>query len=66
MSGVAQISTDSYGVTIIVHQDLYTVQSEYALVQCVALNLQMSRGISMDFTSKHGGIGNLENQSSVV
>lgn len=66
MSGGAQGSTISHGVTKSVHQDVFTVPSDYALAHCVASEFQMSRGIARVFRSKFTGIGNSEHQRSVV
>lgn len=43
-----------HGVTRTVHQDLFSVPSEYALANCVASDLQMTRGIARVFKSKYG------------
>lgn len=66
MSGVTQGSTISHGVTKSVHQDIFTVPSDYALVHCVASQFPMSRGIARVFRSKIGGIGYSEHHRSVV
>lgn len=66
MSGVVQGSTISHGVTGSVHQDVFTVPSDYRLAHCVASELQMSREIARVFRSEFGGIGNSEHQRSVV
>lgn len=66
MSGVAQGSTISHGVTKSVHQDVITVPSDYVLAHCVASDFQILRGFARVFRSKLGGIGNSEHHWSMV